>query len=271
MQYLRRPTTFNLLCHVKFTGHLRFDLGVYESNESRLALDAQAGRQIKAQCRRHKITPFHFFLGVRHTFLWRHPGVDDLVIGIADANSLDPSLDSTVSFMLNLLPLRFKYGKGDKKEQRFKEVAQTTRDTVSESLTHSALPFDALLERLDVPSSATHSPLFQVWMGYRPINLGNKPTLFGSEVNGTQTVGRNGYDLTLGITELDDSEPRLSFRTQKCLYSAESTRLLFGSYMRLVRAFAATFDVPVDSVPLWNSQDIERGKKLGCGESISRL
>ncbi|RYO86086.1 hypothetical protein DL764_009059 [Monosporascus ibericus] len=244
----------------------RRSMDVYESHESSLVLDARTSRQIKAQCRRHKITPFHFFLGVLRTFLGRHLGVDDLVIGVADANRVDASLDSTAGFMLNLLPLRFRNAvEGSKQELRFKDVAQTARDTVYGALAHSRLPFDALLERLDIPRSATHSPLFQVWMDYRPIKPGNRPTLFGSEANGTQTVGRNGYDLTLDITELDDSEPRISFRTQKYLYSAESTQKLFESYMRLVRAFAAKFDAPVESVPLWNPNDIEVAKTLGRG------
>lgn len=247
----------------------RRSLDLYESHEASFVLDTRTNRQIKAQCRRHKITPFHFFLGVLRAFLGRHLGVDDLVIGVADANRTDSSLDSTVGFMLNLLPLRFKDGEDSssgREGRRFKDIAQTTRDTVYEALAHSQLPFDALLERLDAPRSASHSPLFQVWMDYRPIKPGNRPTLFGSEANGTQTVGRNGYDLTLDITELDDSEPRISFRTQKYLYSEQATQMLFDSYMRLVRAFAAKFDSPVDSVPLWNPRDIDTAMELGRGK-----
>ncbi|KAH9905503.1 hypothetical protein F4778DRAFT_803016 [Xylariomycetidae sp. FL2044] len=246
----------------------RKSLDVYEFHESALVLDARTNRQIKAHCRRHKITPFHFFLAVLRIFLGRHLDVDDLVIGIADANRVDSSVDSTVGFMLNLLPLRFR-GNGNKKEN-FNEVAQATRDTVYEALAHSALPFDALLERLAVPRSASHSPLFQVWMDYRPIKPGNRPTLFGSEANGTQTVGRNGYDLTLDITELDDSEPRISFRTQKYLYSSRATKMLFESYMRLVTAFAANISAPTDSTPLWNPADIESAKTLGQGPRLER-
>ena len=81
--------------------------------------------------------------------------------------------------------------------------------------------------------------------------------MFGSEAYGAKIVGRNDYDLTLDVMELDDSESRISFRTQKYLYSSGSTQLLFESYMRLVRAFAARFDAPVDSVPLWHPRDIE--------------
>ncbi|KAK8879233.1 hybrid NRPS/PKS enzyme [Apiospora arundinis] len=247
----------------------RRSLDLYDFHETSIVLDTRTNRQIKSQCRRFKITPFHFFLAVLRTFLGRHLGVDDLVIGVADANRVDSSLDETVGFMLNLLPLRFKNdSEASGKKNTFKDVAQKARDTVYEALAHSALPFDALLERLEVPRSGTHSPLFQAWMDYRPIKPGNRPTLFGSEANGTQTVGRNGYDLTLDITELDDSEPRISFRTQKYLYSDRANTLLFESYMKMVRAFAAKFETPVDSVPLWNPRDIEAAKTLGRGPEL---
>ncbi|ORY13581.1 hypothetical protein BCR34DRAFT_599754 [Clohesyomyces aquaticus] len=245
----------------------RKSLDNYEFQESALMLDARTLRQIKAQCRKHKITTFHFFLGVLRTFLFRQLDVDDLVIGIADANRTDNSLDSTIGFMLNLLPLRFKSENGDKGAV-FKDVVQAARKIAYDGLAHSKLPFDALLEKLDIPRSAAHSPLFQVWMDYRPFRPDYMPTMFGGEASGTQTVGRNGYDLTLDVNEINGTDVRISFRTQKYLYSASATKTLFDSYMRLVKAFAVNFELPVDSVSLWNQKEIDAAKALGQGPMI---
>ncbi len=243
----------------------RKSLDNYEFEQSLLVLDARTIRQIKAQCRRHKITTFHFFLGVLRTFLFRHLDVDDLVIGIADANRSDSALDGTMGFMLNLLPLRFKNENGDKNSP-FKDIAMDARNRAYDALAHSKLPFDALLEKLDMPRSTTHSPLFQVWMDYRPFNPDYRPTMFGGEASGTPTVGRTGYDLTLDVEEVNGTDIRVSFRTQKYLYSANSTQTLFDSYMRLVKSFAANFDMHVDSVPLWDHKEIDAAKKLGRGK-----
>ena len=243
----------------------RKSLDNYEFEESLLVLDTRTVRQIKAQCRRHKITTFHFFLGVLRTFLFRHLDVDDLVIGIADANRVDNALDSTMGFMLNLLPLRFKNENGDKISP-FKDIAVDTRNAAYNALGHSKLPFDALLEKLDIPRSTTHSPLFQVWMDYRPFKPDYMPTMFGAEANGAPTVGRTGYDLTLDVNEMNGTDIRVSFRTQKYLYSAESTQMLFESYMRLVKTFAANFDMHVDSVPLWDQKDIGAAMTLSRGK-----
>lgn len=246
----------------------RKSLDNYEHEEAMVVLDAKTVQQIKARCRRHKITTFHFFLGVLRTFLFRHLNVDDLVIGIADANRVDNVLDSTMGFMLNLLPLRFKSENGDK-DLPFKEIAIHARNMAYSALAHSKLPFDALLEKLDVPRSTTHSPLFQVWMDYRPFKPDYMPTMFGVEASGTPTLGCTGYDLTLDVNEMNGTEIRVSFRTQKYLYSAHSTQMLFESYMRLVKLFAANFDKHVDSAPLWGHKDIEAAKTLGRGKFTS--
>lgn len=243
----------------------RKSLDNYEFEEASVVLDSRILRQIKTQCKKYEITPFHFFLGVLRTFLFRQLDVDDLVIGIADANRTDDSVASTIGFMLNLLPLRFRSADGDH-NLPFKDVVSEARKTAYDGLAHSKLPFDALLEKLNIPRSAAHSPLFQVWMDYRPFRPDYMPTMFGGEASGEQTVGRNGYDLTLDVNEIDGSETRVSFRTQKYLYSAHATQTLFESYMRLVRSFANDFEVPIGSVSLWEEKDLEAAKTLGKGK-----
>ena len=103
------------------------------------------------------------------TFLFRHLDIEDLVIGIADANRNDPALDKTMGFLLNLLPLRFKNDERDA-HLCFKNIFMDARNKAREALAHSNLPFDALLEKLDMPRSTTHSQLFQAWMDYRPVS-----------------------------------------------------------------------------------------------------
>ena len=242
----------------------------YEYEECKVLLEGRTVRQIRAHSRRQKITTFHFFLGVFRTFLFRHLDIEDLVIGIADANRNDPALDDTMGFLLNLLPLRFKNEDGDARSP-FKNIVVDARNKAREALAHSSLPFDALLEKLDMPRSTTHSPLFQAWMDYRPINPNQKPAMFGTKASGTPTVGRTGYDITVDVQETDGTQIWVAFRMQKYLYSAEATRMLLDSYMRLVRGFASNFDVNVDSVPLWDEKQIDAAKTLGHGKRSLEL
>ncbi|EME40768.1 hybrid polyketide synthetase [Dothistroma septosporum NZE10] len=246
---------------------VRQPLDDYGFEEAKLILDTRTARQIRAQCRRHKLTTFHYFLSVLRTFLFRHLDIEDLVIGIADANRIDADIQQTVGFMLNLLPLRFKTADEDA-DAAFKTIASAVRSKVYEALSHSKVPFDALLEKLSIPRSTTHSPLFQAWMDYKMFQPGYRPKLFGAEVYGAANPGKNGYDLTLEIVEADRNEIHVALRMQKHLYSSSATQRLLDSYMQLVKAFAANFDSPVSSVGLWDPNTIEAVQKLGHGPCV---
>ena len=243
----------------------RKSLDTYVLEETGQTLDRRTVQQIKAQCRRHKITTFHFLLAAYRTFLFRHLDVNDLVIGIADANRTDNSLDNTIGFMLNLLPLRFTKQEGDE-DVSFKDVVLDARNTAYNGLANSKIPFDALLEKLDMPRSTTHSPLFQAWMDYRPFRTDYKPSMFGAETSGTASVGRTGYDITLEVDEVNSSDIQVNFRAQSYLYSAKSTKILFESFMRLVKAFAANFETKVSVPSLWHEEDVAAAKSLGLGK-----
>lgn len=197
-------------------------------------------------------------------FLFRHLDTDDLVIGVADANRADATVTGTVGFLLNLLPLRFKSAKGEV----FKDSVIEARNKAYSALANSKLPFDVLLETLDIPRSASHSPLFQVFMDYRQINA-EQPKLLGGEAVGTHSVGRNGYDLVVDINEVAGKSMHVTFRMQRYLYSKSATEMLFASYMRLVKAFATSFDTKVDEVPLWSAEDTEGAKILGRGPELA--
>ena len=150
-----------------------------------------------------------------------------------------------MGFLLNLLPLRFKKDDGDA-HSSFKNIVMDARNKAREALAHSNLPFDALLEKLNMPRSTTHSPLFQAWMDYRPVNPNRKSAMFGTKASGTPTVGRTGYDDTLDVQEADGTQTWVAFRVQKYLCSAEATETALDSYIRLVKGFASNSDVDVN-------------------------
>ena len=68
-------------------------------------------------------------------------------------------------------------------------------------------------------------------MVYRSFKPDYMPNMFGAEASGTPTVGHTSYDLTLNVNEMNATDIRVSFRTQKYLYSAFFTQTLFYSYV----------------------------------------
>ncbi|RAQ54773.1 polyketide synthase [Aspergillus flavus] len=232
----------------------------YDTHELQFCISNTIMDRIRSQCRRHRVTPFHFSLAVLRILLARLTKTQDCCIGVADSNRLDPSNESTVGFLLNLLPLRFRT-----LPDNFTDVLAGTRDACYAALTHSAMPFDKLLDELAVPRSNTHSPLFQALMDWQP-RLGGEVKLGDITSSCTKmTVGRTIYDLTLLVTESARGDATIHFRTQKALYSKEGSEVLARSYINLLEAFMGDLDVQVHAPCIWHPSDLERAVEVGQG------
>ena len=238
-------------------------LSKYDFEEVECHLDQVTAAQFKNQCRRQKVTTFHFCLTVLKVLVFRLLNIDDLCIGIADANRTDGSISETVGFLLNLLPLRFRVNS----EQSFKDALKEARTKTYAALTHSRLPFDVLIEELNIPRSSTHSPLFQIFMDYRNLAI-KSPPMMDCRSESTSTPGRTAYDLVLDIEETLGNNMHIRFRTQKYLYSRHSTGLLLRSYIHLLKTFIMNPDADPSKVPLYDSIDIKAAAKIGRGKSF---
>jgi hybrid polyketide synthase/nonribosomal peptide synthetase ACE1 len=234
----------------------------YEQEESEeITFDKKTEAQIKELCRQTGATKFHFFLACLKIFLFRYLDVDDLCIGLADANRNDTENELTMGYLLNLLPLRFQ--RDDK--QDFATAVKEARDNSHAALANSKIPFDIILDNLDIPRSATSTPLFQVFMDYRQINA--TMPLLGAKSFGKQLPGRVGYDLVLDITDISGVELRVNFKTQAKLYSQSSANILLKSFLQLVKSIASNAKVQLDKVPIYNAPDVKTAIELGRGKS----
>jgi hypothetical protein len=99
--------------------------------------------RVKECSRQSGSTSFHFYTAALQVLLFQllDGSVDDLCIGIADANRYDDRYVDTVGFFLNLLPVRLRVCGQDTVAQLLKK----TRTSIYGALAHSKVPFDVLL------------------------------------------------------------------------------------------------------------------------------
>ncbi|KDB27634.1 hypothetical protein H109_00584 [Trichophyton interdigitale MR816] len=189
---------------------------------------------------------------------------DEFFIGVADANRTDDKFINTLGFFLNLLPVRFERYAAEK----FGDAVQQVRNKVYKGLAHSKLPFDILPDELNVPRSATSTPIFQVFVDYRQ-GVEEKQKYMGLDAVGEKWhLARTGYDMTLDIVENATGDTRLELRLQKCLYTAKHTKLLLEGYVNLLMAFADSPAVDWNAPDVWDSKTINDAIEVGRGPSL---
>ncbi len=236
----------------------------YHLEEAPMAMiDAETSQKIRKQCAALRITKFQFFMTVLREFMFALLDTDELCIGFADANRADPKVAHTVGYLVNMLALRFDRAA----DQTFKQKVEDVRKKSYAALANSSVPFNALLDKLEVPRSATHSPVFQVFMDYISHRFPMPDGLGVIEEEVSAHLTHNFFDLVVDINDVTGKEIYIRFRGQQYLYSQSGVQFLLHSFVRLVKLCA---DLPanehIDKPTLYDPAEIEDVMKGSRGK-----
>ena len=235
----------------------------YGAHRANVRLDPALTTRIKAQARKNKATTFHFYLAALQCLVFRLlDNTDEFYIGIADANRTDSKYMGTLGFLLNLLPLYFQRATN----QPFGKAVQDARNKAYAALSHSKVPFDLLLNRLNITRSATYTPLFQIFFDYRQ-GVQERSTFAGCKAEGEHWyLAKTGYDLGLDIIDNAAGDSLITLRLQDSLYSENDTKALLRSYVNLLDTFSTSPDMSLEQVQIWRKEDTDSAIALGQGQ-----
>jgi len=241
----------------------RSPLARYASNTVKFKIDAAMSAQIQNACKRTKASPFNFYLAAFKTLLYRTAGEEqnDICIGIADGGRNSEPVGNSVGLFLNLLPLRFKQDS----TQTFTEALKDARSKVVAALANSKVPFDVILDEINAPRAATHSPLFQAFINYRQ-GVQDKRQFCDCDSEATQFDGsQTAYDVSVDILANPGAESTVYISGQSDLYSEADVELLAHSYLVLIKAFAKNPASRLGRPSLYDPQETQRALDIGVG------
>ncbi|HVT56893.1 MAG TPA: non-ribosomal peptide synthase/polyketide synthase, partial [Thermoanaerobaculia bacterium] len=165
-----------------------------------LALPAPLVAELRALARREGATPFMVLLAAFGALLARLSGQSDLLLGSPIANRNRLETEGLIGFFVNTLVLRLETSAAP----TLLRLVRQARETTLASYAHQDLPFEKLVEELEVERSLAHNPLFQV-----VLSLLNEPmpplALPGLELiveEVPESVAK--FDLTLAVAASPD-------------------------------------------------------------------
>ncbi len=113
--------------------------------------------------REHGVTLFMTLLAAVNVLLHRMTGQRDFCVGTFIANRNRAELEELIGFFVNTLTLRTAFA-GD---PGFADLLRRVRGTTLGAYAHQDLPFEKLLEELEVERVMSYSPLFQVMLVFQ--------------------------------------------------------------------------------------------------------
>ncbi|MBI4662221.1 MAG: amino acid adenylation domain-containing protein [Verrucomicrobia bacterium] len=229
------------------------------------ALPTSLSKSLRKLGHREDVTQFMLLLAALQTLLFRYSGQADVAVGSPIAGRRRVETESLIGFFANTLVLRVNLS-GD---PTFREVLRRVRQVALEAYSHQDLPFEKLVEGLQVERNLSHSPLFQVMFIFQRSAL---PALDMAGLRLTPAIldsGTSKFDLTLSLEEDgDDISGFIEYDT--ALFDPGTITRLLGHYQTLLEGVAAHSEQRISSLPLlspvernqvlveWNSARLEQ-------------
>ncbi|HVF55927.1 MAG TPA: amino acid adenylation domain-containing protein, partial [Pyrinomonadaceae bacterium] len=169
----------------------------YRGAHEKFELSESLTERLKSLSRREGVTLYMTLLAAFQTLLARYTAQEDILVGADIANRQRGETEELIGFFVNLLALR-----GDLSgDPTFTELLGRTREACLAAYAHQELPFEKLVEELDVKRDLSRAPLFQVLFVLQ--NAPMPPVELGGLVMTplAADVSMSHFDLTLDVVE----------------------------------------------------------------------
>ena len=209
----------------------------YDVQTVPLHIGSSLATLLKAFCKSNAVTPFMFMASAVSGLVHRFTGDNDIVIGIADGDRGHTEFDSLVGFTVNMLAIRSKMVK----DMRYLDLLENYRTACLEAYEHRAIPFDYLLQRLEIPRRTSHSPVFQITVNYQM--QGSFPECDYGDFKFTKYDhynARSQSDFMLDIEETPSGALDCTFSFDTSLYDQAAVTNLANTFSVFIENIIAT-------------------------------
>ncbi|CAN5342232.1 hypothetical protein BH24PSE2_BH24PSE2_12570 [soil metagenome] len=219
----------------------------------RFEIPSKLREQLERLAKEEDATLYMALLAGFVTLLYRYTGMEDFLVGSATAGRHRPETHGIIGFFVDTIVLRADFTGNP----TAREVLRRLRTTVIDAVEHSDVPFERVVESLDVLRELGRRPLFQVLFNVPPQYSVELYNLDVSPINVDLQISR--FDLDMTYADGANRTTGITWNTD--LFDAEMIRRMAGHYCVLLAAMAEYPDRSAHDLPLLTSA--ERHQLLG--------
>jgi amino acid adenylation domain-containing protein len=207
---------------------------------------------IKSFSRAQRVSVFATMLAAFNALLARYSGQDDIVVGVPVTNRSEADLEPLVGFFVNSVAVRTDLSG----EPNFRTLVQRVRNVVLDGVEHRDLPFERLVQALEVERSLSQNPVYQVMYSHIV------PSAVAIQIAGLDVEkldfdkGTAKLDLSLSTVERAAMQVRMEYSTD--LFDASTVRRLLEHFGALLGAAIADPERAVSRLEILTREERER-------------
>ncbi|WP_279432879.1 condensation domain-containing protein, partial [Nostoc sp. 106C] len=217
----------------------------YQGAGQSFTLSPELSQALQKLSRQEGATLFMTLLAAFQTLLYRYSRQEDILVGCAIASRNHQEIEGLIGFFVNTLVMRTDMSGNPS----FLQLLQRVRQVASSAYAHQDLPFEKLVEQLQIERSLSYHPLFQVMF-----ILQNTPTQ-DLELPGLSVVAQEidndkaAFDLTLEMLETPTGiKGKIQYNTD--LFDAATISRMIEHLQTLLAGIVAQPEQNIAKLPL---------------------
>jgi len=224
-------------------------------------LDADFSVRLAKLCSNTGVTPFMALLAAFGVLLCRYADTEEMVIGSPIAVRPHSQTEALIGLFLNTLALRLDLSGNP----TFIELLERVRKTALDAYEHREMPFDQLLQALDLERNLDHTPLFQVLFALQNAPMGDV-ALEGLSITTQPTERLHApFDLVLSMEESVEGI-KGSFCYNTDLFEAPTIVRWVAHFKQLLTGLIDTPEAAIRTQPMLSVEELQQLRDWRGGE-----
>ncbi len=213
--------------------------------------------QIKDLSKKENVTVFMILLGAFQTLLSFYSGQDDIIVGTPVANRNREELENLIGFFVNTIVFRNDLSDNP----TFIELLNSIKKDTPHVFSHQDVPFEKLIDSLNIERDVSHSPLFQVMFTYQNLPR-TKIELPGLALESVELESKiSKFDLSLTMMEAGESKLAGSFEYNTDLFERSTIERMVQHFLNLLKHLTSRPEEKVKNITILT--EAEKYKLLG--------
>ncbi|MGK5092267.1 amino acid adenylation domain-containing protein, partial [Deltaproteobacteria bacterium TL4] len=225
----------------------------FKGSVETLLLSAELTQALNALSRQVDASLFTTLLTAWTLLMARYSRQEALVIGVPVTYRQHRDLEPLIGFFVNMLPLGVELSPSDS----FFKLLNQVKQRLLSAYEHQDLPFEQLVEHLNVERTLSHSPLFQVvfTLQYAVEKYIQLADLQAERV--AVPIKQSKFDLVVLVEEKEDTlEALVEYST--ALFDAETIQRMLGHYQELLESILRGIEQPVSQLSILPKAELQK-------------
>jgi hybrid polyketide synthase/nonribosomal peptide synthetase ACE1 len=234
--------------------------------QTRFSINSELASQIRNVARNYRCTPFHFYLAAFKVLLHRFLGTADVCIAIADNGRSDDAAGGALGPFLNTLPVRMN---ANGRQTFSAAVAEARQESLS--ALENTIPWELILNELQIPRHSTHVPLAQCFLNYSEDNIEGGKSFIGCPTD-LIDLDQSGlaYDMTFTVVNSGVGGTGITLNIQESLYNEDDAIIIANGYEDILTEFAFAPEKHIGTKWSFRQHAIQTALDAGRGKDRTR-